>query len=371
MKKIILLILIIFTVLPITVNAQTNEETIIKEGISLSGINELLPLLPENAEEFFKDGFDEKTTEKISIESIAVYIKNIIKEKIFSPLKLFLSMTGIIIISAVISSMREGSGNKDLIFSSVVSLAISTLLASFVTECITKISASIRDMSYFVLSFIPVFSGVTLASGKPMTSMVYQATLFGTIQLFSQIFVNVVIPILGIFLAISIIGSSFGIFKTDGFSKALKTTATWLLTFCMTVFVGMLTIKGLVSTTADTVTTRTTKFLLSTFIPVVGGALSEAYNSLSACMGVVKSTVGVFGIIAVVVCYLPILLEVLLTILSVYLSSVVGGIFEQKNEVALLKSVSSILSVMLGIVLCFGLMIIVSVTIMLIIGNGG
>ncbi len=367
MKKIFLIIMII-TILPVTAFAA--EEELIDKSLSASGINELISLLPQESKEYFDDGFDAKSTDKLTLSNAFDYIISVAKDKVNKPFKLFLSITGIIILSSLVSAMKEGV-SKNIVFSAVISLSISTILASSVIECIKKSSVNIKDMSYFLLSFIPVFSGVTAASGKVASSLVYHSTVFGAVQLFSQGIVNIIIPLVGIFLAISIVGASLGVFKVDGLTKSLKTASTWLLTFCMTVFVGLLTIKGLVSTSADTVSVKATKFVISSFIPIVGGALSEAYSSLSGCMGIVKSTVGVFGILAMILSYLPMIIEIILMMISVSLSTSIGELFERKEEVSVLKSVSSVLSVMLSVTLCYGLMIIVSITIILILSNGG
>lgn len=137
----------------------------------------------------------------------------------------------------------------------------------------------------------------------------------------------------------------------------------------MTVFVGLLTVKGLVSGAADTVTVRATKFMISSFVPVVGGALSDAYNSVFGCLGVVKNTVGVFGIIAIVVTFLPVVLELILMMAALWGSAAIGDIFGREKEVSILKAASSALTVMLGVILCYGMMIIVSITIMLMLGT--
>ncbi len=367
MKR-ILLIFMLCLVFPVTVYAA--EDELIEKSLSLSGIDELISLLPEQGQEYFSSGFDEKNTENLTLTGTFEFIVTLIKEKFFKPFKLFLSITGIIILSSLVFAMKEGV-SKNTVFSAVISLSVSTVLASSVMECIENSSHSITDMSYFLLSFIPVFSGVTAASGKVASSIVYHSTVFGAVQLFSQGIVKIIIPLVGIFLAISIVGASLGVFNVDGLTKSLKTVSTWLLTFCMTVFVGLLTIKGVVSTSADTVSVKATKFVISTFIPIVGGALSEAYSSLSGCMSVVKSTVGVFGIVAIVISYMPMVIEIILVKASVSLSSSVGELFGRKEEVSILKSVSSVLSVLLSVILCYGLMITVSVTVILILSNGG
>ncbi len=348
---------------------QTEEE-MIEEQLNESGLNGLLSLVPEEGQEFFDGGFDQHSVEELSPQNVFSYLWQKIKDKVSEPLKLLLSIVGILILASLIAAFTDGMDGTKHTFSVVISLSICAVMVSSVTSCILRTSKVVKDLSYFVLSFIPVFSGVTAAAGKPASSVAYHATIFASAQFFSQLMANLIVPLLGLFLAISIAGAATNVIKVDSLAKSLKTAATWILTFCMTVFVGLLTVKGLVSGAADTVTVRATKFMISSFVPVVGGALSDAYNSVFGCLGVVKNTVGVFGIIAIAVTFLPVVLELILMMASLWGAAAIGEVFGREKEVSILKAASSALTVMLGVILCYGLMIIVSITVMLMLGTG-
>ncbi|MEG2597745.1 MAG: hypothetical protein RR977_04880, partial [Oscillospiraceae bacterium] len=282
--------------------SPNDSEKLIEEQLDESGIKGLFELIPEEGEDFFANGFDSHSIEKLTPTSFFGTLWEKAVSKAMAPLSLFFSIVGILILAALLAAFTDGmnrSGEQNT-FSMVVSLSICAVLVTSVTHCIFKTAQVVRELSYFVLSFIPVFSAVTAAAGKPASSVVYHATVFASAQFFSQLMANLIVPLLGLFLAISIAGSATNVISVESLSKTLKTAAAWILTLCLTVFVGLLTIKGFVSGAADTVTVRATKFVISSVVPVVGGALSEAYNSVFGCLGVVKSTVGVFGILAIV-----------------------------------------------------------------------
>ena len=79
-------------------------------------------------------------------------------------------------------------------------------------------------------------------------------------------------------------------------------------------------------------------------MPIVGGALSDAYSSIIGSVALLKSTVGVFGVIAVVLMDLPVLqltARILLLKLLGVLSSSMGD--DASGEV--LETLSSALTV--------------------------
>ncbi|MEG0571353.1 MAG: hypothetical protein RR497_06890, partial [Oscillospiraceae bacterium] len=145
----------------------------------------------------------------------------------------------------------------------------------------------------------------------------------------------------------------------------VKNIVVWCLGFLLTIFVGLLSIQSLVANSADTVTVKATKFTLTTFLPVVGGALSEALNTVGGCVGLIKNTIGGFGILAVVFAFLPSIIKILLMMLSLYLSASISDMFSTGKISTLLRSAGSVLSLILGILLVFAVLLIISIAIML------
>ena len=65
-------------------------------------------------------------------------------------------------------------------------------------------------------------------------------------------------------------------------------------------------ISGLISATGDMVQTRFAKAAISTALPVVGKMVSDAASTVVAGMGLVRNSIGVFGMIGVVcLCLTP------------------------------------------------------------------
>ena len=76
----------------------------------------------------------------------------------------------------------------------------------------------------------------------------------------------------------------------------------------MTAFVGYLTASGVVAGAADAAAVKAARLAISGAIPVVGGILSDAAETVLASAGVLRGTVGVFGMVTVLgVCLLPLL----------------------------------------------------------------
>ena len=80
--------------------------------------------------------------------------------------------------------------------------------------------------------------------------------------------------------AIAIANAVYAEHTLDGLLQFNKTIVTWSLGFLMSVFIGVISIQSIVSSAADGLTTKTTKYVVSNFVPIVGGAVSDAYATV-------------------------------------------------------------------------------------------
>ena len=126
---------------------------------------------------------------------------------------------------------------------------------------------------------------------------------------------GLLIPLLYGYIAASVAQAATGQEGLKRLADLLKWAVTTVLTIVMLVFVGYLTASGAVAGGADAATVKAAKFAISGAIPVVGGILSDATETVLASAGILKGTVGVFegtvgvfGMMTILgICLLPLL----------------------------------------------------------------
>ena len=76
----------------------------------------------------------------------------------------------------------------------------------------------------------------------------------------------------------------------------------------LTIFIAYLTISGVIGGSADALAVKTAKFAVSGSVPVVGGIISDAAESMLAGAVLIRNTVGVVGMLCVAaICLVPFL----------------------------------------------------------------
>ena len=108
---------------------------------------------------------------------------------------------------------------------------------------------------------------------------------------------------------------------------------------------------------------------MSSFIPVVGAALSEAYKTVQGSVNILKHGIGIFVIFAVAAVFLPVIMKLTLWSFSVSVCKSVSVMLSLSVPTRMLSGVSTVLSVLLATLICIMALFIISTA--LIITAGG
>ena len=287
-----------------------------------------------------------------------------------APFRLLASLIGIFLLLALLQACHPPGSKMRAVEDLLGVTSCMVLLSSPVFSCVERTVNVITECSQFLLSFIPVFTGLAAAGGNAVSSAAYSAFLFTAVQVISQISSTVLTPLLCIYLAICIVGTLNTSLHLDEIAQAVKKAVVWTIGLLLTVFVALLSVQSLVGNSADTAAIKTTKFFIGSLIPVFGSAFSDLYNSMHGWLGFIRQITGSFGILVILAAFLPVLLEALAMMVSLQIGQAIGSLFGVESLCRLLRSVLTMLSLLFGLILCFAVMIILSTTILMLMAFG-
>ena len=104
------------------------------------------------------------------------------------------------------------------------------------------------------------------------------------------------VPLTGLIMMVTLLSSVSDNVNSAKIISLLKKIISIVLGVLSTVFVGLVTIKGALASSADSVSVKGIKLLAGNTIPIVGGAIGDAYTSVLGSLNLIKGTVGAFGI---------------------------------------------------------------------------
>lgn len=383
MKKFIFLMVFFITILlsSFTVYADIEDATeYTTEGIynsqyEQSGADALLRELTPEVKKQLKDiGVTSPSWQELnslSFFDIFGSIMNTIQQQSVTPLNCVVKIMGVVMLVALINSVKSSLGSSSLtaVLNSVATLTVSIILIQPVCQTIEYSTTIIKLSADFMLIFIPVMAGIMLTMGQSLQAAGSYTMVMGAGTAVSQISNNILVPLLNTFLGISVVSGISQRVNLNGFCELINKVLKWVLTFTMSVFTAILTMQSIISSSADSAGVKATRFAISSFVPLVGGALSEAYQTVRGCMGMLKSGVGIFAILATGTIYLPAIISCLLWLAAINIAIALAGVFDMGDIIKLLKSVTTVINSLIAILLCCMIIFIVSSAIMLMAGG--
>lgn len=255
------------------------------------------------------------------------------------------SVFAVVMLVSVIRSL-PGRGAQTADFAGVIGTAL--LLLQSTNTMVDLASDTITELSEYGKLLIPVMSASLAAQGGLTSS----AALYAGTAVFDSLLVsgisNLLVPMVYVFLVLAIAAGATGQQMLTKLRDFVKWLVTWCLKTILYVFTGYISITGVISGTADAATIKATKLTMSGMIPVVGGILSDASEAVIAGAAVMKSAVGVYGLLAVSAIWISPFLEIGIQYLLLKLTAALCGMFETKMINDVVSAFSAAMGLLLG-----------------------
>jgi stage III sporulation protein AE len=212
---------------------------------------------------------------------------------------------GQILVIAVICLIMEQlsgafEGNGAARAASVVCLIlIMTLSVKGFNESMTYGRTAIDRMREFMEFLTPVMLSLLLAMGHGATVLLTRPVLMASLGVMTSLINHVIFPLIFLGLALSLVDHLSEDHKITKLVQFIHSGVKWGIGLTMTVFVAVLGIQGGLGSVSDGVMLRTAKYVTGAALPVAGGLFADAVDMVVGTSLVFKNTLGIFGIIGV------------------------------------------------------------------------
>lgn len=376
-KKAVIFIFILVLMIPNFVFAETTDE-IMTSTQEKFNINVFLKETEKYTGDFFenidlKDMFNDAVQGKINNQTIYKKIIKIFGQEVSSSLKTLISILVIIVIHGILKSITDSLDNSNVsqIIYFVQYILIVTLIMSNFTEIIKLVKETASNLVGFINVLIPLLLTLMIYTGNVATSALIEPIILFICNFTGNIIADILIPIVLIIVVFLIISKVSEKIQIEKIAKFLKSSVIWFLGIFLTIFVGVVSLEGTLSSSVDGITAKTAKAAVSSVIPVVGKILGDVVDSVLGCGVVLKNAVGIVGVIAIIgICIIPIIKIATLSIIYSLASAVVQPIADEKI-VKLLDEMSGVFKLLLAILCSLSVILIIGITMVVKISNSG
>lgn len=282
-------------------------------------------------------------------------------DKLKAPARLLASLLAITIFTAVMRGMGDGvfsKGSNSGLYNMICVLTAVTVITPSLFAVYESALSAIERTGGFMLVFVPVFAGITIASGGIASGGIYNMMILGASELFAGLTDSFLMPILSVTAVLAVSGSVFPNVSVESIVKLIKKLITWGMTVAMTLFTGFTTMKCTLAAKTDGAAAKTAKFIISGFVPIVGGAVSDAYSTVRGSFDVIRSTVGTAGNIAILIFVVPPLIELLVFRGVMWIGTAAAELLSADSLVRLMKGIDSGLAIAQSVLVCYSVMLI-------------
>ncbi|MBU5590756.1 stage III sporulation protein AE [Clostridium sp. MSJ-4] len=390
MKKIIMMILFIIITSFTTVKAESqidkiniNEKNTI-EHIENKDSNIVDEAKLENLYDYMRNiKLDHELVNDLDIKT---YISNYIKsgkgnldfkgigkglisytlKEVVTSSKFLVMVIVIALITALLKNIQDAFTNDNITniaYFACYSILIMILSKSFLIS-INLAKNAINDITNFMAALIPVLMLLLSSVGGIAQVATLDPITLAAVNIVPRFYVDFIIPLILMGFVLQFINNISEEYKISKLSKLVNQIVLWAQGIIMTIFIGIITIRGVASSTLDAVTAKTAKFAVDNFVPIVGKALSDAVSTVAGYSLLLKNAISSLGLIIILII---IITPIIKLFIMAMLYKITAAFIEPISDKRIIDCVSSIgdsITLIMSCVICVSVMFFIMIAIL-------
>ncbi|MBE6768807.1 MAG: hypothetical protein E7549_07865 [Ruminococcaceae bacterium] len=359
---------------PITAAAASADD-LYREQVEALGAEELFETLPAETRELLRSlGITDLELQRYTAlqpNAVMQTLLALFSKQVGGVGALCGVLLGVIVMAAFAETVRQTatSGTMGETVSRICAVAVCASVLVPVGVCLEKVGEAVESVRVLMLSFVPTYAAVILAGGHATLAASYSTVLLAAAECVTALVGGVALPLLTVSLGLGTAGALSHRNRLSGISGGLAKGSMWLLGTVTALFVGILSMQSFVATAADSLGQRAAKMTVSSFVPIVGGALSEAFSTLTGCISVLRSTLGMFGVLASAALVLPPFFYCFSWSLAIGLCRTAAEMLGVPSVGGVLGTVQTVVKVLMGMLGVCALLLIVTTTLVTVAGR--
>jgi len=280
-----------------------------------------------------------------------------------------------------------------IVMISVLSMILETLQTAFERKTVSKIAYTlcymvvlviavnsfniaigyakdaIDRMIDFMMAMIPLLFALLASMGNIVTVSVTHPLIVFMIHTVGTMIHTVVFPLLFFSAVLHLVSSLSDKYKLTHLANLLRNIGAGLLGVLLTVFLGVISVRGITSSVTDGVTIRAAKYITGNFVPVIGKMFADATDTVISASLLVKNAIGLSGVIIILfLCAFP-AVKILVLALIYNIAAAVMQPLGETPIVSCLQTIGKSMIYVFAALAAVSLMFFLAVTIMLTAGN--
>lgn len=294
-----------------------------------------------------------------------------IKKAVFGNVGVVFQIIIIIVAAGLLKHMQpsfeNGSVSKAAFFA--IYFVIASLCTSILMSSVYIAKDAIGILSTLMEVITPILITLLTAMGGISSSALLSPVMAGITGTVFALVKDIVFPAIIICAVLYVMSGISSIIKLEKFGALVESFIKWFIGIVFTLYIGITSLKGLSGAALDGLSARTAKYAIDNSVPIVGKMVSDSVDTLVACSLIVKNSIGVVGLILIILCILTPIACIIVNMFMVKIAAAVAEPFADSGITNLLEKVSSIIKLVFITLISCAIMVFIAITLMVGVSN--
>lgn len=279
----------------------------------------------------------------------------------------YLPMLSVIVAIGVIGNMLNGFKSKfgekssSNLIQLVCFMAVSLLVITMIKNLVSSTTNAVTSMTGQMNAIFPILLTLMIGLGATSTASVYQPIVAIISTYVADFFTYFIVPLFMVSFVFAIISNLSDSVKLDKFSSFISSFFKWSVGLVFTIFFAVFTLQGITASKFDSLSIRTTKYTIKSYVPIMGGYLADGMDLILASTVLIKNAVGFVGILLCLTTIIsPLIRIALFSLMLKFVSAILQAMGEAKTS-NFLSAVSKSITMLSTALIAVGFMYLISV----------
>ena len=279
----------------------------------------------------------------------------------------YLPILSVIVAIGVIGNMLNGFKSKfgekssSNLIQLVCFMAVSLLVITMIKNLVSTTTNAVTSMTEQMNAIFPILLTLMIGLGATSTASVYQPVVAIISTYVADFFTYFIVPLFMVSFVFSIISNISDSVKLDKFSSFISSFFKWSVGLVFTIFFAVFTLQGITASKFDSLSIRTTKYTIKSYVPIMGGYLADGMDLILASTVLIKNAVGFIGILLCLTTIIsPLIRIALFSLMLKFVSAILQAMGEAKTS-NFLSEVSKSITMLSTTLIAVGFMYLISV----------
>ncbi|WP_297435020.1 stage III sporulation protein AE [uncultured Clostridium sp.] len=332
----------------------------------INNMNSEVEMLEGMSAKEYVEKFLETGESPVEISKVLKGVVSFFFKELLVMLKLLTAFIVIALLSSLLECLQDAFDNETVskvAFFACYALAVMLLTSTFLLGLgIAK--DVINNLVGFMGALMPVLIFLLSTAGGITSAVTMDPIVILLVSIVPKIYIDFIFPLILIKFALEFVNNLSDDINLDKMCDFFKYIAAWSQGILLTVFVGIMAIRGISANTIDAVTLKTAKFAVDNFIPVVGKSFSDAITTVAGYSLVLKNAISSVGLVAIIGMMLYPVIKIAMMIFSCRLTEALVQQVANKKLVGAIESLGDAMTMVFACIASISIMFFIVIAIM-------